>query len=94
MKINNKLELLGSQIGLNIRNARKRRKLKMESLAEQSGISRPTLSNIESGNLSVSLGAYLSVLSALGLEKDMLRVAYNDTQGRQFQDKDLNERIK
>lgn len=94
MKINNKLELLGSQIGLNIRNARKRRKLKMESLAEQSGISRPTLSNIESGNLSVSLGAYLSVLSALGLEKDMLKVAYNDTQGRQLQDKGLNERIK
>lgn len=94
MKINNKLELLGSQIGSNIRNARKRRKLKMESLAEQSGISRPTLSNIESGNLSVSLGAYLSVLTALGLEKDMLRVAYNDTQGRQLQDKDLSERIK
>lgn len=94
MKINNKLELLGSQIGSNIRNARKRRKLKMESLAEQSGISRPTLSNIESGNLSVSLGAYLSVLSALGLEKDMLKVAYNDTQGRQLQDKGLNERIK
>lgn len=94
MKINNKLELLGSQIGSNIRNARKRRKLKMESLAEQSGISRPTLSNIESGNLSVSLGSYLSVLSALGLEKDMLRVAYNDTQGRQLQDKDLSERIK
>lgn len=94
MKINNKLELLGSQIGSNIRNARKRRKLKMEFLAEQSGISRPTLSNIESGNLSVSLGAYLSVLSALGLEKDMLKVAYNDTQGRQLQDKGLNERIK
>jgi len=94
MKINNKLELLGSQIGSNIRNARKRRKLKMESLAEQSGISRPTLSNIESGNLSVSLGSYLSVLNALGLEKDMLKVAYNDTQGRQMQDKGLNERIK
>jgi len=94
MKYTNKLELLGTQIGSNIRNARRRRKIKMESLAQQSGISRPTLSSIEAGSLGVSLGSFLAVLSALGLEKDILRVAYNDTAGRQMQDKDLNERIK
>lgn len=78
-----------SNLGENIKLARLRRRLSAEIVAERAGISRATLTKVEKGSSSVSMGIYASVLFALGLEKDLLKVASDDVLGRKLQDLDL-----
>ncbi|MDP4280953.1 MAG: helix-turn-helix transcriptional regulator [Bacteroidota bacterium] len=78
-----------ARIGENIRLARLRRKLSIRSMAERAGIAVSTMTNIENGFPSVSLGNYLQVLSVLRLEEDLLLVADKDPLGRQIQDAGL-----
>ncbi len=94
LKINHKILSNLVQLGENIKLARLRRNITMEDLSIQSNVSIPTLRNIESGNPNTSIGSYLKVLSILGLEKDIAKVAYADQQGRQIQDKNLGQRVK
>ena len=51
-----------------------------------------TLSQIEKGSPSVSLGSYVQVLVSLGLEHDLLKVAADDELGRKLQDVGLSVR--
>tara|TARA_R110000744_G_scaffold279621_1_gene391818 strand:+ start:142 stop:465 length:324 start_codon:yes stop_codon:yes gene_type:complete len=76
-------------VGENIKLARLRRKLTMDQVSERAGISRPTLSSLEKGSPSISLGIILQVLFVLGLEKDILLLAKDDTLGRKIQDAEL-----
>ncbi len=78
-----------SGLGENIKLARLRRGLSCELVAERAGISRATLVNVEKGLPSVAMGIYISVLNALGLEKDILLVAKDDELGRKLQDLQL-----
>ena len=78
-----------SVLGENIKLARLRRKFSAEQVAERADISRPTLSSIEKGNANVSIGAYVKVLSVLGLENDIMDVAKDDLLGRRLQDANL-----
>ena len=55
------------KLGLDIRDARRRRGLPAEIVAERAFTSRPTLRRIEAGNCGVSIGIYAAVLQALGL---------------------------
>jgi len=73
-------------VGENIQLARLRRKLSSEQVAERAGISRKTVSNIEAGSPTVSIGSYLQVLFILGLEQDLLALAAADPLGRKLQD--------
>ncbi len=75
--------------GENIRLARLRRKLSMEQIAERAGISRSTLTKIEKGDDSVSMGSYFQVLFVMRLDKDFLNVAKDDELGRKIQDAGL-----
>ena len=79
------LQITGEQIKL----ARLRRNLTMESVAERARISRLTVAKIEKGDPSVSMGMYLSVLSALGLQDDILLLAGNDHVGNTYRDLEL-----
>ncbi len=81
-----------SVLGENIKLARLRRKFSAEQVAERANISRPTLVSIEKGNPNVSIGAYVKVLSVLGLEKDFMEVAKDDNLGRRLQDARLIDR--
>jgi transcriptional regulator with XRE-family HTH domain len=74
------------ELGENIKLARLRRKFSSELVAERANISRPTLSSIEKGSPTVSIGSYLQVLIVLGLEKDFLLLAKDDVLGRKLQD--------
>lgn len=75
-----------SEMGENIKLARLRRKLSAEQVAERANISRPTLTAIEKGSPTVSIGSYFLVLQVLRLEKDFLLIAKDDELGRKLQD--------
>lgn len=77
------------QVGRQIRLARLRRKASCELTAQMAKISRATLWKIEKGDPTVSMGAYLSVLFALRLEKDILLLAKEDEEGHEMQDERL-----
>ena len=82
-----------NQMGEQIRLARLRRLLPSELVAERANVSRQTLTSIEKGAPSVSLGAYAAVLHALGgLEQDLLLIARDDELGRKLQDLNLPQR--
>ena len=77
------------QVGQQIKLARLRRKISCELCAERAKISRATLWKIEKGDPSVSMGAYLSALFAIHLERDILLLAQEDPAGRYLQDERL-----
>lgn len=78
-----------SVLGENIKLARLRRKFSSEQVAERADISRPTLVSIEKGSPNVTIGAYVKVLSVLGLENDIMEVGNDDKLGRRLQDAKL-----
>ena len=85
------LETMGEQI----KNARLRRQLPVELVAERAAISRATLWSIEKGSPTVSMGAYAAALHALnGMDKDLLLIAKDDVLGRKLQDLGLPTRLR
>ncbi|MCC5905685.1 MAG: helix-turn-helix transcriptional regulator [Balneolaceae bacterium] len=69
--------------------ARLRRKLSAEQVSERADIGTSTLWRIEKGDPGVAMGNYLQVLVALGLDKDILKLASDDELGRKIQDAGL-----
>ncbi len=63
------------RLGLNLRDARKRRRIPMRLAAERASISRATLTKIEKGDEGVSLGAYARILFVLGLIQPLAELA-------------------
>jgi transcriptional regulator with XRE-family HTH domain len=75
-----------SELGERLRLARKRRKLSNAAVAQRAGISRTTVYKVEAGDPGATLGAYVRVLAALGLEGDINLLAADDRVGRKLQD--------
>ena len=63
------------KLGLDIRDARRRRGLPATVVAERAFTSRPTLRRIEAGDHAVSIGIYAAVLQALGLLEGLSQFA-------------------
>ena len=82
------LELMGEQIML----ARKRRHLSMQDIADRATVTRLTVSKVEHGDPTVSMGIYARILFALNLEKDITLIAADDPLGMQLQDAELLRR--
>lgn len=78
-----------SELGENIKLARKRRRLSEIQVSERAGIARSTLQLIEKGEAGVAISSYLQVLFVLNLEKDLLKIAADDPLGRKLQDAGL-----
>ena len=77
-----------------LNDARLRRQFFAETVAARAGITRQTLTKIESGSGSVTIGNYFQVLVVLGLDKDMNAVARDDVLGRRLQDEALPQRVR
>ena len=87
-KLTEKMQIVGEQIKL----ARLSRNLSMAQVAERATCSELTLSRVEKGLPTVSIGIYLRVLYALQLDDDILLIAMEDPIGRGLQDLQLKRR--
>ena len=83
------------KLGLDIRDARRRRGLPAEIVAERAFTSRPTLRRIEAGDHTVGIGIYAAVLQALGLLDglELLADPSQDVAGLAIASEKLPERI-
>lgn len=61
------LSEVAPSLGLRIRAARQARRLRLEDVAEKTGLSRKTVEAVERGELSTSLGAFIAVLGCMNL---------------------------
>ncbi len=84
------------RMGKNISDARRRRRIAMALMSERCGFSRITLSKIEKGDPSVSMGAYASALFVLGMSEHLVRVAdaSYDIVGNELEEENLPKRIR
>ena len=87
-KLQVNLQITGEQIRL----ARLRRDLSISQVAERATVSDLTVSRVEKGLPTVSMGIYLRVLYALQLEEDILLLARDDAMGKALQDLRLKPR--
>ena len=80
------------KVGTNIKRARLRRNIRAEILAERAGISADTLSAIEKGVSTVSIGAYAAVLAVLKLDNDLESIALDEEGKQRFKEHNLKKR--
>lgn len=66
------------ELGYRVRLARIRRGMSIAEVAAKAGINRNTLNALELGKHGVAMGAYVTILWALGLDKTLDGVAHPD----------------
>lgn len=84
------------KLGRDLSDARKRRRITMELMAERAGITRKTLAKIEKGEPAVLMGSYAQVFFVLGMTeriKDLLDANYDIT-GRILDEDNLPKRVR
>ena len=84
------------KLGQDINDARRRRRITVELMAERAGVSRSTIGKIEKGDPTTSMGGYGAVLFVLGMEKRIgeLVDSAHDLIGRRLEDENLPQRIR
>jgi len=84
------------KMGKDISDARRRRRITMELMAERAGISRTTISKIEKGDPTTSIGGYSTVLFVLGMTERLrdLMDASHDLMGQQLDEERLPQRVR
>src|SRR5258708_10550463 len=84
------------KLGHDIRDARRRRRIPVAILAEHASSGRMTLNRIEKGDPRASLGAYATVLFALGMVERLAEVAdpKHDSVGLELEEEHPPKRIR
>ena len=84
------------ELGNRVRLARTRRAMSIAEVAAKADINRNTLNALELGKPGVALGAYVTVLWALGLDKTLDGVAHPDadTHGKTLEASRRPERVR
>lgn len=85
-----------AKLGADIRSARIRRRITTTLMAERAFITRTTLSKVEKGDPSVSLGIYATVMFVLGLASrlDDLADVRGDELGLRLEEQRLPKRVR
>jgi transcriptional regulator with XRE-family HTH domain len=86
------------KLGGDLKDARRRRRIKAELMAERLGITRATLDRMEKGAASVSMGTYATAIYSLDPDKlnDLINIfsRENDVLGQIISDRELPQRIR
>ena len=84
------------KLGADLHDARRRRRIPTQIMAERAGISRTTLTKLEKGDPGVAMGTYATVLFILGLLDRLTELAdvRNDDVGLDLADELLPKRIR
>lgn len=86
------------KLGGDLKDARRRRRIKTTLMAERLGVTRATLERMENGSASVSMGTYAMALYSLNPAKlDELASIFSrekDVMGQIISDRDLPQRIR
>ncbi|RZI45156.1 helix-turn-helix domain-containing protein [Rickettsiales endosymbiont of Peranema trichophorum] len=84
------------KLGQDINDARRRRRISAQLMAQRAGLSRSTIGKIEKGEPTTSMGSYGAVLFVLGMEKRMsdLVDSVHDIVGRRLEDEHLPKRVR
>lgn len=85
-----------NKLGKDINDARRRRRITIELMAERADIARATVGKIEKGDPTTSMGGYASVLFVLGMSNRLsdLVDATHDIIGRRLEDEKLPQRVR
>ena len=84
------------KVGQGISDARRRRRITIQLMAERAGVSKATIAKIEKGDPTTSIGGYAAALFVLGMIdrlSDLVGAAY-DVTGRELMDEQLPKRIR
>jgi transcriptional regulator with XRE-family HTH domain len=84
------------KLGQDICDARRRRRIPVEIMAERASISRTTLNKVEKGDPGVSMGIYARVLFVLGMAERLADLAdvTSDALGLELEEAQLPQRIR
>ena len=84
-----------AQLGADLKDARIKRSLTMSLIEERAGITHVTLTKVEKGDPTVSMGIYAKVMFVLGLIDNLYDLANPDKDelGRRFDRENLPKRI-
>lgn len=84
------------KLGQDINDARRRRRITAQLMAQRAGLSRFTIGKIEKGDPTTSMGSYGAVLFVLGMEKRLsdLVDSMHDLVGRRLEDENLPQRVR
>jgi DNA-binding XRE family transcriptional regulator len=84
------------KLGKDIKDARRRRRISTQMMADRAFISRTTLHKVEKGDAGVAMGIYATVLFILGLSDRLNELAdlRNDNVGRMLEEERLPKRIR
>lgn len=84
------------KIGQDLCDGRRRRRITVELMAQRANLSRATISKIEKGDPTTSMGGYASVLFVLGMTNRLYDMvdATHDLTGRQLEEERLPKRIR
>jgi DNA-binding XRE family transcriptional regulator len=84
------------KIGKDISDARRRRRIPIQLMAERANLSRTTIGKIEKGDATTSMGGYAAVLFVLGMTDRIgdLADGIHDQTGRQLEEEKLPKRVR
>ncbi len=84
------------KLGQDINDARRRRRITTQLMAQRAGLSRSTIGKIEKGDPTTFMGSYGAVLFVLGMEKRLsdLVDSMHDLLGRRLEDENLPQRVR
>jgi transcriptional regulator with XRE-family HTH domain len=84
------------KVGQDINDARRRRRITIQLMAERANLSRATIGKIEKGDSTTSIGGYASVLFVLGMTDRLSDVvdSVHDLIGRRLEDEKLPQRVR
>ena len=84
------------KLGQDINDARRRRRITAQLMAQRAGLSRSTIGKIEKGDPTASMGSYGAVLFVLGMERRLsdLVDSMHDLVGRRLEDENLPQRVR